>query len=81
MCNSLPWLIGKPWPARDEVEFTITDTGDVILRGWVSVPTDQLWYWKKDWHDGEEEASRQIATGELDTYEDAEAMFADLDRR
>lgn len=64
----------------DEVEFTVTDAGDVVLRGMTSVPADQRWFWTGQWQEGEREASAQIAAGEAEVYADAEAMFADLDR-
>jgi antitoxin PrlF len=64
----------------DEVEFTVTESGDVVLRGLTSVPADQRWFWTEQWQEGEREASAQIAAGHADVYADAEAMFADLDR-
>ncbi|MGH3784718.1 MAG: hypothetical protein ACRDRO_29930 [Pseudonocardiaceae bacterium] len=38
---------------EDEVEFTITDTGEVLLRGMTSVPADQRWFWEPEWQAGE----------------------------
>ena len=64
----------------DEVEFTVTDSGEVVRRGMTSVPTDQRWYWTERWQAGEREAAAQIAAGQAEVYRDAEAMFADLDR-
>jgi antitoxin PrlF len=63
----------------DEVEFTVTDGGEVVLRGMTSVPADQRWFWTERWQEGEREASAQITAGEAEVYADAEAMFADLD--
>jgi antitoxin PrlF len=63
----------------DEVEFTVTDSGEVVLRGMTSVPADQRWFWTKEWQEGEREASVQIAEGQTTFHPDAEAMFADLD--
>lgn len=64
----------------DEVEFTVTESGEVVLRGMTSVPADQRWFWAERWQAGEREAAGQIAAGQVDVYGDAEAMFADLDR-
>lgn len=64
----------------DEVEFTVTETGDVTLRGMMTVPSDQRWFWTEQWQAGEREAAEQIAAGQTKVYADAEAMFADLDR-
>jgi AbrB family looped-hinge helix DNA binding protein len=64
----------------DEVEFTVTEDGGVVLRGLTKIPTDQMWFWQKDWQDGEREATAEIGAGQTTTYGDADAMFADLDR-
>ncbi|MDQ2789244.1 MAG: AbrB family transcriptional regulator [Pseudonocardiales bacterium] len=62
----------------DEVEFTITDAGEVLLRGMTSVPADQRWFWEPEWQAGESEASEQIKAGDVEIFDDAEAMFASL---
>jgi AbrB family looped-hinge helix DNA binding protein len=62
----------------DEVEFTITDAGQVLLRGMTSVPTDQRWFWEPEWQAGEREASEQIKAGDVEVFEDIDAMFASL---
>lgn len=64
----------------DEVEFTITEAGDVLLRGMTSVPADQRWFWEPEWQAGEREASEQIKAGDIEVFDDAEAMFASLDK-
>lgn len=58
----------------------MTETGDVTLRGMMTVPSDQRWFWTGQWQAGEREAAEQIAAGRTEVYADAEAMFADLDR-
>ncbi|MGH3829383.1 MAG: AbrB/MazE/SpoVT family DNA-binding domain-containing protein [Pseudonocardiaceae bacterium] len=62
----------------DEVEFTITEAGDVLLRGMTSVPADQRWFWEPEWQAGEREASEQIKAGDVKVFDDAEVMFAAL---
>ncbi|MDQ3760319.1 MAG: AbrB/MazE/SpoVT family DNA-binding domain-containing protein [Actinomycetota bacterium] len=62
----------------DEVEFTITDAGEVLLRGLTSVPADQRWFWEADWQAGEREATEQIKAGNVEVFEDVDAMFASL---
>jgi AbrB family looped-hinge helix DNA binding protein len=64
----------------DEVEFTVTESGEVVLRGMTMVPADQRWFWDEQWQAGEREAAGQIASGQTTVYSDAEAMFADLDK-
>ena len=62
----------------DEVAFTITEAGEVLLRGMTSMPTDQRWFWEPEWQAGEREASEQVKAGEGEIFDDAEAMFASL---
>jgi len=62
----------------DEVEFTITDAGEVWLRGMTSVPADQRWFWEPAWQAGEREASEQIKAGDVEVFDDIDAMFASL---
>jgi antitoxin PrlF len=62
----------------DEVEFTVTEAGEVLLRGMTSVPADQRWFWDPDWQAGEREASEQIKAGDVEVFEDVDAMFAAL---
>lgn len=63
----------------DEVEFDITDSGQVLLRGMTAVPADQAWFWDRDWQQGEREAGEQIAAGQTEEFEDAESMFDALE--
>jgi len=62
------------------VEFTVTESGEVVLRGMTSVPADHAWFWAEQWQEGERKAAAQIAAGHAEVYADAESMFADLDR-
>ncbi len=63
----------------DEVEFDITESGQVTLRGMTSVPADQAWFWDPEWQRGEREASEQIAAGRTEEFEGAESMFDALE--
>jgi hypothetical protein len=44
---------------------------------------DQLYYWTREWQDGEEEALREIAEGRFQTFQDgqsaADAILKDED--
>ena len=33
----------------DEVEFSLHDDGTVTVRGFVSIPTDQAWFFTPEW--------------------------------
>jgi AbrB family looped-hinge helix DNA binding protein len=63
----------------DEVEFTVHDDGTVTVRGYVSVPTDQAWFFTPDWLTREREADEEITAGRGTVHESAEDMFAHLD--
>jgi bifunctional DNA-binding transcriptional regulator/antitoxin component of YhaV-PrlF toxin-antitoxin module len=36
----------------DEIEFAVHEDGIVIVRGYVSVPSDQAWYFTQPWQAG-----------------------------
>lgn len=63
----------------DEVEFSVHDDGTITVRGYVSVPTDQAWFFTPGWLAGEREADEDIAAGRGTVHESAEGMFAHLD--
>jgi AbrB family looped-hinge helix DNA binding protein len=60
----------------DEVEFTVTEGGDVLLRGFTSVPADQRWFWTPEWQAGEREASEDIAAGRTTYHAGEHELFA-----
>lgn len=63
----------------DEVEFAVHDDGTVTIRGYVSIPTDQAWFFTPEWLTGEREADQEIAAGRGAVHESAEDMFTHLD--
>jgi antitoxin PrlF len=63
----------------DEVEFAVHDDGTVTVRGFISIPTDQAWFFTPDWLAGEREVDEQIASGRGQIFESADEMFAHLD--
>src|SRR5580658_1660317 len=63
----------------DEVEFAVRDDGTVTVRGFISVPTDQAWFFTPEWLAGEREADQQIASGRGTVHASADDMFAHLD--
>jgi antitoxin PrlF len=63
----------------DEVEFAVHDDGTVSLRGYVSIPTDQAWFFTPEWLAGEREADEDIAARHGTVHESAEDMFNHLD--
>ena len=63
----------------DEVEFCVQDDGTITVRGYVSIPTDQAWFFTPEWLAGEREAAEEIAAGRGTVHESAGDMFAHLD--
>lgn len=55
------------------------DDGTVTVRRYVSMPTDQRWFWTTDWQEGEHEADESIKTGNTTVHRSVEDMFAHLD--
>jgi hypothetical protein len=69
-----------PVPSRfREVEFSVHDDGTITVRGNVSIPTNQEWFFAPEWLAGEREADEDIATGRGTVHESAEDMFTHLD--
>jgi AbrB family looped-hinge helix DNA binding protein len=62
----------------DEVEFTVYDDGTVSIRGFVSIPTDQAWFFTPEWLAGGQEADAEVAAGRGTSHRSAEAMFKHL---
>jgi AbrB family looped-hinge helix DNA binding protein len=63
----------------DEVEFTVQEDGTITLRGYVSIPTDQAWFFTPEWLAGEREAEQEIATRRGRVHQSAEDMFTHLE--
>jgi AbrB family looped-hinge helix DNA binding protein len=63
----------------DEIEFLVSESGKVELRGRRSVPTDQAWFWTPEWQAMEREADQAIAAGDVTRYNNAEDFLASLD--
>ena len=64
----------------DEVEFAVHDDGTVTVRGYVSIPTDQAWFFTPDWLAGEREADQEIEEGRGTSHESPDELFNHLDK-
>src|ERR1700755_1708666 len=47
----------------DEVEFAVHEDGTVTIRGFVSIPTDQAWFFTPEWLAGGRAGARPTAAG------------------
>jgi len=63
----------------DEVEFAVHDDGTSTVRGFVSVPTDQAWFFTREWLAGEQEADEGIAAGRGVSHTSVEATLDHLE--
>jgi len=63
----------------DEIEFAVREDGIVTVRGYVSVPSDQAWYFTSERQLGRRQAEDEIAAGRGIVHASAEAMFVHLD--
>ena len=60
------------------MEFAVHADGTVTIRGYVSIPTDQAWFFTPERLAGQREADEEIAAGRGTVHESAEDMFAHL---
>ena len=63
----------------DEIEFTMQENGPITVRGYVSVPSDQAWYFTRELQVGRCQADEEIAAGSGTVHDAVEVMFAYLD--
>jgi len=47
----------------DEVEFAVQEDGTITVRGYVSVPSDQAWFFTRQQQAGKQDADDEIAAG------------------
>ena len=62
----------------DEIEFAVGADGTITVRGYVSVPSDQAWFFTPEGLAGKQQADDEIAAGGGMVHESAEAMFVHL---
>jgi antitoxin PrlF len=62
----------------DEIEFAVHADGTITVRGYVSVPSDQAWFFTPEGLAGKQQADDEIAAGGGMVHDSAEAMFVHL---
>ena len=62
----------------DEIEFAVHGDGTITVRGYVSVPSDQTWFFTPGGLVGKQQADDENAAGGGTVHESAEAMFVYL---
>jgi antitoxin PrlF len=63
----------------DEIEFVVHADGTITVRGYVSVPSDQAWFFTPEGLAGKQQADDEIAAGGGTVHESADAMFVYLE--
>jgi AbrB family looped-hinge helix DNA binding protein len=63
-----------------QVEIVERPDGVIELRPTIAVPADQAWFWTERWQRMEREVDAHVDQGETTTHDNAEALFAKLDR-
>jgi AbrB family looped-hinge helix DNA binding protein len=62
-----------------QVEVVERDDGVIELHPHVSVPADQVWFWTREWQDGERRVDEHVAAGEITVSADVDQFLQDLD--
>jgi antitoxin PrlF len=62
----------------DEIEFAVQHDGTITVRGYVSVPSDQAWFFTRQGLVGNQQADHEIAVGGGKVHVSTSAMFAHL---
>ena len=62
----------------DEIEFAVHEDGIITVRGFVSVPSDQAWFFTRERLAGQRQADQELAQGNGTVHGSGEAMFTHL---
>ena len=62
----------------DEIEFTVHTDGTITVRGYVSVPSDQAWFFTREGLAAKQQADDEIGAGGGTVHKSSEALFAHL---
>ncbi len=55
------------------------ENGKIVFVRQKLIDRDQAYFWTPEWQEGESEASKDIAEGRVETFDDIEDLIADLD--
>ena len=64
----------------DEIEFAVDESGSITVRGYVSVPSDQAWFFTPDQLAAKRQEDEEITAGGGAVHASAKAMFTHLER-
>ena len=63
----------------DEIEFAVHEDGLITVQGYVSVPSDQAWFFNEELQAAKRQADEELAAGRGTVHDSAQTMFAHLD--
>jgi antitoxin PrlF len=59
----------------DEIVFSVLEDGTVVLTTGQLVPKSQAWFWTREWQAGEHQATKELADGNGEIFQQPEDMF------
>ncbi len=62
-----------------QVEIVVRN-GEIVLVPHIAIPTDQAWFWSKEWQAMEREADEELAAGRYTEFANGEEFLAHLDK-
>lgn len=63
----------------DELEFAVHENGVITVRGYVSVPSDQAWFFTRERLADSQQGDEEIAAGSGTVHASSDVMFTHLD--
>ena len=63
----------------DEIEFAVHEDGIITVQGYVSVPSDQAWFFNQELQAAKRQADEELAAGRGTVHGSAQTMFVHLD--
>lgn len=63
----------------DELIFSVTEQGTILIQPAQVIPADQAWFWTERWQKMEREAQADIEAGRVTRHQDMEAAIEALD--
>lgn len=55
--------------------------GAILLIPYTTIPTSQIYFWTKQWQEGEEKASGDVQAGHLHPYASVEELLEQMDEK
>lgn len=63
----------------DTLELSVGENGEITVVPMVQVPANQKWFWTDEWQEGEQEADKNIKSGNVKSFDKVEDALEWLD--